>query len=96
MTVTVLYFDGCPNWRTADARLAALAEELGFRVVHRRVETPEEAERVGLRGSPTILVDGRDPFVSGEEPAGLVCRVYATPAGLAGAPTTEQLRAALA
>lgn len=35
-----------------------------------RVETPEEAERVGFGGSPTILVDGIDPFPDPAGPAG--------------------------
>lgn len=92
MTVTVLYFEGCPNWRTADTRLRALANELGFTVDRRVVDTPEEAQRVGFRGSPTILVEGRDPFASGDEPVGLSCRVYDTPDGPAGAPTVAQFR----
>ncbi len=96
MAVQLLYFDGCPNWATADRRLGALATELGFTVHHHEVTTPEEAERVGFRGSPTILVDGRDPFARGDEPTGLTCRLYDTPDGPAGAPTTDQLRAVLA
>ena len=96
MTVTLLYFDGCPNWQTTDRRLASLADELGFDLDRRTVDTPEDAERLGFRGSPTVLVDGRDPFASGDEPVGLSCRVYQTPDGLAGAPTVEQLREALA
>lgn len=93
--VTLLYFDGCPNWRTADERLRGLQEELGFSLDHRRVETAEEAEKVGFRGSPTILVDGRDPFARGDEPVGLSCRIYQTPDGPGGAPATDDLRAAL-
>ena len=96
MEVTLLYFDGCPNWQTADKRLAALADELGVTVAHRKVTTPNEAEAVGFRGSPTILVDGRDPFARGDEPIGLSCRIYQTPDGPAGAPTSAQLRAVLA
>jgi hypothetical protein len=39
-----------------------------------------------------VLVDGRDPFASDEDPVGLSCRVFRTAAGLRGAPTVEQLR----
>ena len=61
-----------------------------------RVETPEDAERLRFIGSPTVLVDGRDPFAEGSEASfGLTCRVYQTPEGLAGSPTPEQLRDAL-
>ena len=95
MNVTLLYFEGCPNWQIAAERLAVVSEQLGVEVVHRLVSTPEEAEEAGFRGSPTIMVDGRDPFASGDEPTGFACRIYATPDGAQGAPTTEQLRAAL-
>ena len=95
MRLELLYFEGCPHWRLADERLAAIAAERGFEVAHRLVDTPEEAEAMGFRESPTIFVGGRDPFVVGDEPTGLSCRVYLTPDEPAGAPTTAQLREAL-
>lgn len=95
MNVELLYFEGCPNWRATEDRLAALQSTLGFSLRRHLVETLEEAHRVGFRGSPTILVDGIDPFASGDEPVGLACRIYETPAGPAGAPTDEQLREAV-
>ncbi|MBW3605982.1 MAG: thioredoxin family protein [Actinobacteria bacterium] len=96
MHVTLQHFDGCPHWQVADRRLHALADDLGFTIEHHQIDTPEAAEAHGFRGSPTILVDGRDPFAAGDEPVGLSCRVYATPEGPAGVPTVEQLRAVLA
>lgn len=96
MDVTLLYFDGCPNWETTDRRLRELADEVGFDLTHRKVETPEAAEELAFHGSPTVLVDGRDPFARGDEPVGLSCRIYQTPDGPAGSPTVAQLRAALA
>jgi hypothetical protein len=96
--VTVLYFDGCPNAEVADERLRAalrLAGRDDVRVEHRLVSTPEEAEAVGFRGSPTVLVNGHDPFADPDAPSGLSCRVFRTEAGLAGAPTVEQLLAVL-
>jgi len=93
--VKVLYFDGCPHWRTAADRLAALQAEMGFDLTRQPVETPEEAELVGFRGSPTIQVDGVDPFGPDDAPIGLACRVYQTPEGPAGSPTIEQLRKVL-
>jgi hypothetical protein len=95
MKVELLYFDGCPHWKTADQRLRQLAAEGGFELGHRLIATPDEAREAGFRGSPTILVDGEDPFADGQEPLGLSCRVYRTPSGIEGAPTIEQLRAAL-
>ncbi len=93
--VTLLYFDGCPNWQQADERLTELQAERGFTLDHRKVDTPEEAARVGFAGSPTVLVDGVDPFATGDEPTGLACRVYDTPDGPQGSPTLTQLREAL-
>jgi hypothetical protein len=94
--VTLLYFEGCPNWETTYRQLEALSAELEFDLERRPVETPEDAERTAFRGSPTVLVDGHDPLAAGDEPVGLSCRVYTTDAGLAGAPTEQQLREALA
>jgi hypothetical protein len=100
MDVTLQYFDACPNWRIADERLREALERLrrhDVSVSYQQVETPEEAARVGFRGSPTILMDGRDPFDGGsaEPPTALSCRVYRTEAGPQEAPTVEQLVAAL-
>ncbi|WP_066639472.1 alkylmercury lyase [Serinicoccus hydrothermalis] len=96
MDVCLLYFEDCPNWKVTDRRLVAIAAEHPEVVVRRkRVETMEQAERVGFRGSPTVLVDGADLFASPDSAAGFSCRVYRTADGLEGAPTLEQLRVAL-
>jgi hypothetical protein len=92
VNVTLLYFDGCASWQTADARLTELADELDLSITRQRVTSPEHAKEIGFRGSPTILVDGRDVFAEGHEPAGLSCRVYQTPDGAAGARALAQLR----
>lgn len=96
MDITLLYFDDCPNWQIADQRLAAVtAGRAEVVVTQHRIDTPEDAERVGFHGSPSILVDGVDLFPEPGAAVGLSCRVYRTPEGLSGAPTTEQLRTAL-
>ena len=97
MDIALLYFDDCPNWKIADQRLAVIAaERADLTVTHHLVDTPEEAERVGFHGSPSIVVDGVDAFAQPDDGVGLSCRVYRTPDGPAGAPTLEQLRAVLA
>lgn len=96
--VILRYFDGCPNWQTAYERLRAVLRDEGMAEVEpmlERVETPEDAERLRFAGSPTILIDGVDPFEIAGAAFGLTCRVYRTSEGLAGSPTGEQLRAAL-
>jgi hypothetical protein len=94
MRVELFYFDGCPNWAVADERLTEALRTVGrgdVRVERRRVRTDDEAEELGFIGSPTIRIDERDPFAVGGEQVGLTCRVYATPDGLSGYPTLEQL-----
>lgn len=97
VNVTLLYFDDCPNWTVADGHLRTLADERSDLVIERRVvDTVEEAEAAGFRGSPSIIVDGVDPFADADAPVGLSCRVYQTPDGFVGAPTLDQLRSVIA
>lgn len=97
MEIELRYFEGCPNWAETDARLGRLLRELDIaaEVHRRRVESAAEAQRLGFRGSPTILIDGRDPFAHPDAPIGLSCRIYFTESGLAGSPSEAQLRTAL-
>ena len=91
----LLYFPECPHWRVADERLREVARPLGMSIEYRLVTTTEEADRVSFRGSPTILIDGVDPFAVGDEPIGLSCRINRTPDGYAGSPTAAQIEAVL-
>jgi glutaredoxin len=95
MEVTLLYFDGCPHWEAMDRLLDGLEPEYGFAIAKRKVSSAEEAEAIQFRGSPTMLVDGVDPFADAGAPVGVSCRVYATPEGLRGTPTVDMVRAAL-
>lgn len=96
MNITLLYFDGCPHWRVADAHLKALGAEIPqLSVTRTQVNTPEEAEQTNFLGSPSIQVDGTDLFAGPDAPVGLSCRVYQTPDGPAGAPSLAQLREAI-
>jgi hypothetical protein len=95
---TLLFFDDCPSWQQAQENLVAAARRLGADLhLHlEQVETLEDAERLGFTGSPTVLIDGSDPFAPAGAGPALACRIYATPTGLAGAPTVDQLVAVLA
>jgi hypothetical protein len=97
MKVTIRYFDGCPNWKEADARLreAFVATGTEAEIVFEPVETQEEAERLRFAGSPTILLDGADPFPAETQSFGLTCRVYRTEVGNEGSPSVEQFVSAL-
>ncbi len=98
MRVEVLTVPDCPNGPVARQRLAeALAGRDDVTVEPRVISTPAEAGRYGMRGSPTILINGRDPFAEPGTPASLSCRLYRDADGRAqGAPSAGQLREALA
>lgn len=99
MDVELLYFDQCPHWRLADERLREALTAVGRAdqtISYVQVGTAEGAAGSGFAGSPTILVNGLDPFrATGATPGGLSCRLFSTPDGLAGSPTVEQLSSVL-
>ena len=99
MRIEVLYFDGCPTYRAAEETLRGVLtqEEVEADVELVAVNTDEEARRLRFPGSPTIRVDSEDLFpVPDRAEYALSCRMYATPEGLRGSPTTEMLGEALA
>jgi hypothetical protein len=95
MDVVVQYFDGCPNWELARDRLGTILDKEKATIRFERIDTIEKADASGFRGSPTILLDGVDPFAEPNAPVGLACRVYSTDEGHEGAPSVAQLQAAL-
>lgn len=98
MDVVLQYFPACPNWGRAEGLLRQALQIVGdsdVRLTLEVIETPEQAVAARFPGSPTILIDGRDPFSDGRMEFGLACRVYWTPDGLRGTPTLEQIVTAL-
>ncbi|RLE11605.1 MAG: thioredoxin family protein [Actinobacteria bacterium] len=93
MEITIQHFNDCPNWLEAAEHVQRAVDHVDTDVTVRLeiVNTPQRAEEVRFRGSPTILIDGTDPFAEPDAPVGLSCRIYTTPSGIAGSPTTEQL-----
>jgi hypothetical protein len=90
MEITVLYFEGCPNAERALARVRSVVEGRDdITVTTRAVEDEDDAVAVGMHGSPTVLIDGADPFASPGTAASYSCRVD-------GGPTVEQLRRVVA
>jgi hypothetical protein len=97
MELTVLAVPGCRSAPVLEQRLAQVLTGRPAVTVERRVIADEiEAARWGMHGSPTLLVNGRDPFaVPGAGPA-VACRLYEGEDGrLEGAPPVEALRRAL-
>jgi len=98
MKLTLLTVPNCPNAAVFEERLAdALANHPGV-VVHRReIADVQAAVRAGMHGSPTLLINGVDPFaVLGQRPS-VSCRLYRDAAGqVTQAPSVQALRQALA
>jgi len=85
MNITLLYFPDCPHWQSAHARLTELvAEGHDATLTYVVIDTDDAAQAVGFRGSPTIHIDGIDPFADSAGPIGLSCRLYPTPTRLYG------------
>lgn len=73
MEITLQYVDDCPNWKITDAHLTALINDHGIDATlhHQLIDTPDAAAEHGFRGSPTVLIDGIDPFADPDAPVGL-------------------------
>jgi len=70
MDLMVLAVPGCPNAMLLEERLAqVLAGRRDVSVSRQVIEDEQEAARRGMHGSPTILVDGIDPFAEPGQPA---------------------------
>jgi hypothetical protein len=96
--ITLLYFDGCPHWHLAERRLGTALAEIGESsdlIERRRITTQREAQEVGFRGSPTIQLNGRDPFEHDAGTVGMACRIHRTAAGREGAPALLDIVKAL-
>ena len=70
MDLTVLAVPDYPNVMLLEERLAQVLEGRRDVTVSRQViADQDEAARRGMPGSPTILVDGIDPFAEPGQPA---------------------------
>lgn len=87
----------CPHAGLLEQRLAVvLADRPDATVTRRVIADAEQAQRWSMPGSPTLLIDGVDPFAAAGQPAGLSCRLYRAGDGqVEGAPAVSTLRAAI-
>jgi len=97
MELVLLTVPDCPNATAFEERLAAALTGRPDAVVrHRVVGAEREAAEAGMHGSPTLLVDGIDPFAAPGQPPSLSCRLYRDPSGQAGpVPSVQELRRVL-
>ena len=99
MRIEVLYFDGCPNHRSAIERVRQVLEEEGLsaEVLEVNVSEPSIAQKVGFLGSPSIRVNGLDIELDArrERTYGMMCRTYPVNGRREGLPSCEMLRRAI-
>jgi hypothetical protein len=94
MRLEVLHVADCPN---LSPMLQQLAEATDLPVTTIQVDTDADANHLGMAGSPTLLLDGVDPFTrAGECNCSVSCRLYRDETGrIVPAPSVQQLRDAI-
>lgn len=83
----LLVVPNCANEEPVAEQLRQALDDIGLHDTAwdtRVIVEQAEAEQAGFTGSPTIHIDGQDPFAEPGCSPGLACRVYRTPHGLAG------------
>ena len=98
MNVQVLHVPGCPNVAVLIARLErSLTGRSDVRIERFIIRDEADAAARCMTGSPTVLVDGVDPFAPSNQLPSLSCRLYLDEDGVrSGSPSVAQLRAAMA
>jgi hypothetical protein len=94
VTIEVLHVPDCPNLAPMLQRLGEVTE---IPATTREMSTEVEAAALGMSGSPTLLINGVDPFAQGEScECGIACRLYRDENNqIVPAPSVDQLREAL-
>jgi hypothetical protein len=96
--IELLVVPDCPNAPAAQALLRTALDAAGMLGTGVRVsviDSQREAGERGFVGSPTILINGLDPFAEPARPPALACRLYPGLAGPSGLPPADQLQKAL-
>ncbi|MET8746621.1 hypothetical protein [Streptomyces sp. NPDC004728] len=97
MRITVLTVADCPNAEPALERVTAALDGRQAQVELVEVADEAEAARLGMYGSPTILIDDTDLFALPGAVPSLSCRLYRDADGaVSGVPNESALRQALA
>lgn len=97
MRITVLTVPDCPHAPLARERIDQALGGRSADVEMVEVADAAQAARLGMTGSPTIFIDGTDPFAVPGATASVSCRLYRGPDGRTeGAPSVAGLQRALA
>jgi hypothetical protein len=97
MRLDILHVPGCPGAALLHTVLPPiLASRRDIQVVWRVISSEDQARHNGMTGSPTLLLDGTDPFPRPGQQPSLSCRLYPGDDGrLRAAPSAMQLGAVL-
>ena len=97
MKLDIMHVPGCPGAAILRSLLAPIVAECAdIQVTWHTVHNEDQARRQGMAGSPTLLVDGTDPFGLPGQQASLSCRLYPGHDGRPGpAPSAAQLSSVL-
>jgi hypothetical protein len=95
--IDVLTVSGCPHRWLAMTRVWEAIHRIGVDAVvaERMIDDAGVAAVVGMAGSPTILLDGRDLFAPTPSEPSISCRLYRTESRVEGAPSVNSLIDAL-
>ena len=97
MDIELLVIPDCPHAAMAAELITTAVADARVEATITRtiIDSQDEAQQRGFTGSPTILLNGVDPFARPDAPVALSCRLYSTPEGLRGVPALRDLREAL-
>ena len=91
--IEFFYFEGCPSYKkTLDYLKEIIDEEkLDSNLKLILVESPEEAQKLGFQGSPSIRVNGTD-LEDKNDGYSFNCRLYSVDGELTGTPSKKFIR----
>jgi hypothetical protein len=97
MEIELLVTPDCPHAPTAADLIKTAVADTRIRatISQTTINSEEQARNRAFTGSPTILLNGVDPFARPDAPVGLVCRLYLTSDGPRGVPGIRELRQAM-
>ena len=91
--IQFLYFEGCPSHKPALAYLKEIIEDekIDTNLEMVCVDSPEEAQKAGFQGSPSIKINGID-LEGKNDGFSFNCRLYNVDGKLTGTPSKEFIK----
>ena len=91
--IEFLYFEGCPSYKPALDYLKEIIEDekIDTNLEMVCVDSPDEAQKVGFQGSPSIKINGID-LEDKNDGYSFNCRLYNVDGKLSGTPSKEFIK----